>query len=87
MARQQGRAALPDAVDAVVDQTAHLHLSAPQLGPVHAEAAYVQEVIARLRGHGYDGSVTLEMRPGSGDAPLDDLLRAADLISGLIARG
>lgn len=77
----------PDAVDAVVDQTAHLHLSAPQLGPVHEQAAYVEEVITRLRGHGYDGSVTLEMRPGSGDAPLEDLLRATGLISDMIARG
>jgi D-psicose/D-tagatose/L-ribulose 3-epimerase len=64
---------------------AHLHLSAPHLGPVAPHASFATELIAVARGDGYDGLVTLEMRPGSGSDPTEDLLRATDLLAGLVS--
>jgi sugar phosphate isomerase/epimerase len=64
---------------------AHLHISAPQLGPVAPHAAFVAEVIAIARGAGYSGIVTLEMRPGTTDDPAADLLRATEMLSDLLA--
>lgn len=64
---------------------AHLHVSAPQLGPVAPHAAFAAELIAVARGEGYDGIVTLEMRPGTGDDPAADLLRATEMLSRLIS--
>lgn len=76
----------PEAVDAVASRVAHLHVSAPNLGPVHPHAAYVGSVIDRLAARGYDGTVTIEMRPGEGPAPLENLLRGLSMVRDMLER-
>lgn len=77
----------PDAIRAVAPHIRHVHVSAPQLGPVAAQVAFVRRVIPVLRDIGYDSVVTLEMRPGGGDDPTAELFRAAALLRDLIDRG
>ena len=77
----------PDAIRAVAPHIRHVHVSAPQLGPVAAQAAFVERVIPVLRDVGYDSVVTVEMRPGEGDDPTAELFRAVSLLRGLIDRG
>ena len=76
----------PDAIRAIAPHIRHVHVSAPQLGPVAAHAAFVGQVIPVLDDLGYNSVVTLEMRPGEGDDPTAELLRAAELLRGLIDR-
>ena len=77
----------PEAIRTVAPHVRHVHVSAPQLGPVAAEAAFVGQVIGVLRDIGYESVVTVEMRPGEGDDPTAELLRAVSLLRGLIDRG
>ena len=77
----------PDAIRAVAPHIRHVHVSAPQLGPVAAQAAFVERMIPVLRDVGYDSVVTLEMRPGEGEDPTAELFRAAALLRDLIDRG
>lgn len=77
----------PDAIRAVAPHIRHAHVSAPQLGPVAAQAAFVERVIPVLRDVGYDSVVTVEMRPGEGDDPTSELFSAVGLLRGLIDRG
>lgn len=74
----------PSELTKLTDQIQHLHISAPQLGPVLEHSAYVSEVFKTMSGLGYDGSVTLEMRPGDGTKPLENLLRATSFLRNLI---
>lgn len=80
----------PAALAPHAGRIAHLHVSAPQLGPVAPHRAFVAEAIAIARDAGYAGSVTLEMRPGGGAEggadPAAALLRATALLAGLLAR-
>jgi D-psicose/D-tagatose/L-ribulose 3-epimerase len=75
---------LPSAISAVRAHMRHVHVSAPQLGPVADHKDYVTEVVSVLKDVGYDGVVTLEMRPGDGSDPTANLLRAAAMLRGLI---
>lgn len=71
------------ALEAVMDLVAHVHVSAPQLGPVTDHAPFLREVFAVLRAAGYDRGVTLEMRSGDTAA----LLQGAGMLRRLIDAG
>lgn len=77
----------PEAIRPVAPHVRHVHVSAPQLGPVADVVAFVERVMPVLRDVGYDSVVTVEMRPGDGDDPTSELFRAVDLLRGLIDRG
>jgi len=76
----------PAALDAVLAQVRHLHVSAPQLGPVAPHMEYVSQVVGRLRDAGYAGDVTLEMRPPGEAGSLTEILRTTGLLRSLIDR-
>ncbi|MEI4272301.1 sugar phosphate isomerase/epimerase [Klenkia sp. LSe6-5] len=64
-----------------VDVLAHVHLSAPQLGPVGPGGPVDHASFAEaLRGSGYDGHVSVEMLVPSGDDPEATLWRTADYV-------
>jgi len=77
----------PAAIEAVSPHLCHLHISAPQLGPVADHPAFVKEAIRVAAGLGYDRIVTLEMRAGTGPDPMADLLRAAEMLRHTIDQG
>ncbi len=77
----------PEAIRAVAPHIRHPHISASQLGPVADRADFVGQVIPVVRDLGYNGVVTVEMRLGEGDDPMVELLRAAELLRGLIDGG
>lgn len=77
----------PAAIHAIAPHIRHVHVSAPQLGAVASQAAFVERVIPVLRDVGYDSIVTVEMRPGDGADPTAELFRAVDLLRSLIDRG
>ena len=64
----------PDAVIAVIDHVRHVHVSAPHLGPVTEHAEYIKQVLTHIIRSGYEGDVTLEMRPPDQDDPVAALL-------------
>jgi sugar phosphate isomerase/epimerase len=64
----------PGVAAAAVPFAAHFHMSAPQLAPIAAHAAFIGAVLSELRRGGYDGVATVEMRAGEGPAADDALL-------------
>jgi D-psicose/D-tagatose/L-ribulose 3-epimerase len=77
----------PEAILPSLPMVRHVHISAPQLGPVAPHEDYVGHVISLLREHGYEGVVTLEMRPDDGPDPTARLLEAAVILRNAIDRG
>ncbi len=79
----------PKAVLAAMAHIRHVHISAPHLGPVTEHTAYIKDVLTHVTGAGYDGDITLEMRPPDTDHPVGTLLQNVtflrDLIDGLAA--
>jgi sugar phosphate isomerase/epimerase len=76
----------PAAAVAAIAHVRHVHVSAPQLGPVAPHRAFIAEVVGALADAGYDGAVTLEMRaPGPEAAdPLADLLRGVETVRSVL---
>jgi len=78
-----------EAILAVLDRLAHVHVSAPALASPLAHRDFVAALIGHLGAAGYGGIVTLEMRPGAGADPLADLDGALVMLRGIMdgARG
>ena len=66
---------------------AHLHVSAPQLGPVRDHLGYIGKVVSAARSAGYDGNVTLEMRAPDGPHAVDELLDNLAALRAVIDKG
>lgn len=62
---------------------AHVHLSEPDLGPVGAPNPAHRELLAALRGAGYDGGVSVEMR--ATQTPVESVRTAAGYAAGLLS--
>lgn len=69
----------PAAATRHVQIVRHLHLSRPQLKPLKADDAFPRRVLDGLRSAGYDGIVTIEMRPTDED-PIKAIQQAAVLV-------
>lgn len=57
----------------------HLHLSRPQLQPLMSDDPFPRRVLDGLRTAGYDGIVTIEMRPAEDD-PITTIRQVAALV-------
>ena len=66
---------------------AHLHVSAPQLGPVRDHMGYIGQAVSAVRSAGYDGNVTLEMRAPDGRHAVDELLDNLAALRAVIDKG
>lgn len=69
----------PAAAARRVQMVRHLHLSRPQLQPLVANDTFPRRVLDSLRAAGYDGIVTIEMRP-AGENPITAIHQAAVLV-------
>ena len=68
-------------VRAGADVLAHVHASAPQLGPVGPDGRIDHEAVAgALRAGDYDGHVSVEMLPPGEDDPTGAVRRTADFV-------
>ena len=77
----------PEAIVPALPFVAHVHVSAPGLGPIVPHRAYIFDILARLRDGGYDGIVTVEMRQqDDGDAQVA-LFEGIDMVRALLDRG
>ena len=79
----------PAAVEPVIAGVRHLHISAPNLGPVAEHKTFIEDVIARAISAGYDATITVEMRPidvGSGEDRLSGVLAGAEMVRAIIDR-
>lgn len=71
----------PERVRAGADVLAHVHASAPQLGPVGGEGPVDHEAIAAaLRAVDYDGHVSVEMLPPGGEDLTGAVWRTAEFV-------
>lgn len=69
------------AIAAAVSHTAHFHVSEPQLAPIGAGGVAHDAIAAALERHGYDGWISVEMRPVAGipaQISVDEALDAAE---------
>lgn len=73
-----------ESVVPVMKYVAHLHASAPYLGPVHPHQKFVGTVLELARDAGFDGTLTVEMR-ASPDG-IDPLLRSVEMLRSMIDR-
>jgi D-psicose/D-tagatose/L-ribulose 3-epimerase len=74
----------PEAVLAVLPYVAHVHLGAPQLGPIMDHVAYLTRVVEQLKTGGYEGVVTIEMRAIDSAEPLRPVLDAVRFVRRLL---
>jgi sugar phosphate isomerase/epimerase len=71
----------PERVRAGADVLAHVHASAPQLGPVGGDGPVDHEAIAAaLRAVDYDGHVSVEMLPPGGEDLTGAVWRTAEFV-------
>ena len=61
------------AMAAIYEQISHVHISAPELGPIRTHESFISDVLGVLSDRGYGGIVTLEMRVPTTDDPVADL--------------
>lgn len=76
----------PQAVSAFMDVLRHVHLSAPQLGPVQRGGDVSHgAVLSALAAAGYDQTVSIEMRALAGESNLPQVAEALGYVQSLMA--